>query len=153
VISVIYKKPNFLNTLQYVLGKEDAAIIQTNMAGRTPDEFNQQFLNTKYSNKAVKKQCAHLIISIAHRDNYHEHLSDSQYSHVAQEYLKDMGYLPKNESIIEAESQYVAVRHHDRDHEHLHIIASRIRLNSSVVSDSYDYFNSQVSTRRSSLYS
>ncbi len=148
MIPVIYKKPNFLNTLQYVLGKEDAAIIQTNMAGRTPDEFNQQFLNTKYSNKLVKRQCTHLIISIAHRDNYHEHLFDSQYSQVAQEYLKDMGYLPKNESITEAESQYVAVRHHDRDHEHLHIIASRIRLDGSVVSDSYDYFNSQVSTRR-----
>ncbi|GJD22834.1 hypothetical protein RIVM261_077900 [Rivularia sp. IAM M-261] len=148
MIPVIYKKPNFLKTLQYVLGKEDAAIIQTNMAGRTPDEFNQQFLNTKYSNKSVKRQCAHLIISIAHRQDYHEHLSDSQYCYVAQEYLKDLGYLPKNELVTEAESQYVAVRHHDRDHEHLHIIASRIRLDGSLVRDSYDYFNSQVSTRR-----
>ena len=47
-----------------------------------------------------------------------------------------------------ATSQFVAVRHHDRDHEHLHIIASRIRLDGSLVNDSYDYFNSQVSTRR-----
>ncbi len=148
MIPVIYKKTNFLKTLQYVLGKEDAAIIQTNMAGKTPDEFNQQFLNTKYSNKSVKRQCAHLIISIAHRPDYHEHLSDSQYCYVAQEYLKDLGYLPKNESVSEAESQYIAVRHHDRDHEHLHIIASRIRLDGSLVRDSYDYFNSQVSTRR-----
>lgn len=148
MIPVIYKKPSFLKTLQYVLGKEDAAIIQTNMAGKTPYEFNQQFLNTKYFNKAVKRQCAHLIISITHRPDYHEHLSDSQYCYVAQEYLKDMGYLPKDESITEAESQYVAVRHHDRDHEHLHIIASRIKLDGSLVRDSYDYFNSQVSTRR-----
>lgn len=148
MIPVIYKKPNFLKTLQYVLGKENAAIIQTNMAGKTPDEFNQQFLNTKYSNKAVKRQCAHLIISIAHRPDYHEHLSDSQYSYVAQEYLKDMGYLPKNKSFAEAESQYVAIRHHDRDHEHLHIIASRVKLDGSLVRDSYDYFSSQVSTRR-----
>ncbi|WP_256875420.1 relaxase/mobilization nuclease domain-containing protein [Nostoc sp. C052] len=148
MIPVIYKKPNFLDTLKYVLGKDDAAIVDTNMMGTKPDEFNQQFLNIKYTNKAVKRQCAHLIISIAHRHNYHEHLSDSQYSYVAQEYLKDMGYLPKEESSVAATSQFVAVRHHDRDHEHLHIIASRIRLDGSLVNDSYDYFNSQVSTRR-----
>nr|WP_265270915.1 hypothetical protein [Nostoc sp. KVJ3] len=55
-----------------------------------------------------------------------------------------MGYLPKEESSVAATSQFVAVRHH----EHLHIIASRIRLDGSLVNDSYDYFNSQVSTRR-----
>lgn len=148
MIPVIYKKPNFLDTLKYVLGKDDAAIVDTNMMGTKPDEFNQQFLTIKYTNKAVKRQCAHLIISIAHRPNYHEHLSDSQYSYVAREYLKDMGYLPKEESSVGATSQFVAVRHHDRHHEHLHIIASRIRLDGSLVNDSYDYFNSQVSTRR-----
>ncbi|MDZ8263101.1 relaxase/mobilization nuclease domain-containing protein [Nostoc sp. ChiQUE01b] len=148
MIPVIYKKPNFLDTLKYVLGKDNAGIVDTNMMGTNPDEFNQQFLNIKYTKKAVKRQCAHLIISIAHRSNYHEHLSDSQYGYVAREYLKDMGYLPKEESSVAATSQFVAVRHHDRDHEHLHIIASRIRLDGSLVNDSYDYFNSQVSTRR-----
>jgi hypothetical protein len=148
LIPVIYKKPNFLDTLKYVLGKDDAAIVDTNMMGTKPNEFNQQFLTIKYTNKAVKRQCAHLIISIAHRPNYHEHLSNSQYSYVAREYLKDMGYLPKEESSVGATSQFVAVRHHDRHHEHLHIIASRIRLDGSLVNDSYDYFNSQVSTRR-----
>ncbi|MBD2337375.1 relaxase/mobilization nuclease domain-containing protein [Calothrix sp. FACHB-156] len=148
MIPVIYKKPNFLDTLKYVLGKDDAAIVDTNMMGTKPDEFNQQFLTIKYTNKAVKRQCAHLIISIAHRPNYHEHLSNSQYSYVAREYLKDMGYLPKEKSSVGATSQFVAVRHHDRNHEHLHIIASRIRLDGSLVNDSYDYFNSQVSTRR-----
>ncbi|MBD2254379.1 relaxase/mobilization nuclease domain-containing protein [Nostoc parmelioides FACHB-3921] len=130
------------------MGKDDAAIVNTNMMGTKPDEFNQQFLTIKYTNKAVKRQCAHLIISIAHRPNYHEHLSDSQYSYVTREYLKDMGYLPKEESSVAATSQFVAVRHHDRNHEHLHIIASRIRLDGSLVNDSYDYFRSQVSTRR-----
>ncbi|MBR8838781.1 MAG: relaxase/mobilization nuclease domain-containing protein [Stigonema ocellatum SAG 48.90 = DSM 106950] len=117
------------------------------MMGTSPHSFNEQFLNTKYTNKAVKRQCAHLIIAIAHRPDYHEHLSDSQYSYVAREFLRDMGYLPKDEA-PHATSQFVAVRHHDRDHEHLHIIASRIRLDGSLVNDSYDYFNSQVSTRR-----
>ncbi|RAM48104.1 MAG: hypothetical protein C6Y22_29800 [Hapalosiphonaceae cyanobacterium JJU2] len=130
-----------------MLGKESAVIIDTNMTGKTPEEFNRQFLTTKYTNKAVKRQCAHLIIAIAHREGYHEHLSDSQYNYVAREYLTDMGYLPKEQTNLPP-SQYVVVRHHDRNHEHLHIIASRIRLDGSLVDDSYDYFNCQVSTRR-----
>jgi Relaxase/Mobilisation nuclease domain len=143
MISVIYKNPKFLDTLEYVLGKEDAEIVNTNMPGATPKEFNEKFLQTKYNNSSVKLPCAHLIISIR-KD---EHLSNSQCSYVVQEYLKDMGFLPKNELSAQV-SQYVAVKHHDRDHEHLHIVASRIQLDGKLVRDSYERFNSQVSTRR-----
>ncbi len=147
MISVIYKKADFLDTLGYVLGKDDAVLVTTNMAGKTVADFNQQFLDTKYANKGTSRQCAHLIISIAHRESYHEHLDDSQYSYVAEEYLKEMGYLPNKEENSSA-SQFVAVRHQDRNHEHLHLIASRIRLDGTTVSDSFDYFKAQEITRR-----
>jgi len=147
MISVIYKKADFLDTLGYVLGKDDAVLVTTNMAGKTVADFNQQFLDTKYANKGTSRQCAHLIISIAHRESYHAHLDDSQYSYVAEEYLKEMGYLPNKEENSIA-SQFVAVRHQDRNHEHLHLIASRIRLDGTTVSDSFDYFKAQEITRR-----
>ncbi|MBD2604126.1 relaxase/mobilization nuclease domain-containing protein [Scytonema hofmannii FACHB-248] len=147
MISVIYKKADFLDTLNYVLKKEDAVLVSTNMAGKTVADFNQQFLDTKYANKKTSRQCAHLIISIAHRENYHEHLDNSQYSYVAEEYLKEMGYLP-NKGENSVASQFVAVRHQDRNHEHLHIITSRIKLDGTTVSDSYDYFKAQEITRR-----
>ncbi|MBW4607416.1 MAG: relaxase/mobilization nuclease domain-containing protein [Hassallia sp. WJT32-NPBG1] len=147
MISVIYKKADFLDTLGYVLGKDDAVLVTTNMAGKTVADFNQQFLDTKYANKGTSRQCAHLIISIAHRESYHEHLDDSQYSYVAEEYLKEMGYLPNKEE-NSTPSQFVAVRHQDRNHEHLHLIASRIRLDGTTVSDSFDYFKAQEITRR-----
>ncbi len=144
MISVIYKKPGFLKTLYYILEKEGTNIIDTNMQGRVPEHFNEQFLITKYYNKEVKNQCAHLVLSIAHTDIKHESLNNSEFRYVVKEFLTDMGYL-RDES---ADSQYVAARHHDRDHEHLHIVASRVRLDGSCVRDSFDYFNSQVSTRR-----
>ena len=146
MISVIYKKADFLDTLDYVLGKDNAVLVDTNMAGKTVADFNQQFLDTKYVNKSTTRQCAHLIISITHSPDYHEHLDDNQYGYVATEYLKEMGYLPK--AFDSAASQYVAVRHQDRNHEHLHIIASRIRLDGTTVKDSFDYFKAQETTRR-----
>ncbi|MBW4512899.1 MAG: relaxase/mobilization nuclease domain-containing protein [Scytonematopsis contorta HA4267-MV1] len=145
MISVIYKKPGFLNTLQYVLGKERTNIVDSNMQGKKPEDFNEQFLATKYCNKEVKNQCAHIILSIAHTDIKHESLNNSEFRYAVREFLTDMGFLNKDGN---SDSQYVAARHHDRDHEHLHIVASRIRLDGSCVRDSFDYFNSQVSTRR-----
>jgi hypothetical protein len=41
-------------------------------------------------------------------------------------------------------SQYVVYRHSDRDHDHIHIVASRIRItDGSTVSDSWDYPRSE----------
>ena len=45
-------------------------------------------------------------------------------------------------------SQYVIARHQDTDHEHIHIIASRIRMDGSVVPDSWDYRRSEVVVRQ-----
>ncbi len=41
-------------------------------------------------------------------------------------------------------SQYVVYRHSDRDHDHIHIVASRIRItDGTTVSDSWDYVRSE----------
>lgn len=45
-------------------------------------------------------------------------------------------------------SQYVIARHQDTKHEHIHIIASRIRMDGSVVPDSWDYRRSEVVVRQ-----
>lgn len=42
---------------------------------------------------------------------------------------------------------FVAVRYHDKEHEHIHIIASRVRFDSSCVSDSWDYLKATNATR------
>jgi hypothetical protein len=45
-------------------------------------------------------------------------------------------------------NQYVVVRHTDRDHDHAHIVASRIRLDGTTVSDSWDYRRSEAAIRQ-----
>src|SRR4028118_264598 len=45
-------------------------------------------------------------------------------------------------------NQYVVVKHNDTDHDHIHIVASRIRLDESVVDDSWDYYKSQETIRQ-----
>jgi hypothetical protein len=145
MIPVIYRKSNYLETLQYVLGKDDAKLIDTNLGGRQIDEFNKQFLANQTIKPNLTNPCVHLILSIANKDDCRETLTDKQWSNVARKYLQELEYLPNDNNGVP--SQYVAVRHHDREHEHLHIIASQIRLDGSKVNDSFDYFKAQTATR------
>lgn len=146
MIPVIYRKSDYLKTLKYVLNKEDAKVIDSNLAGNKASEFNKQFLATKDIKPELKNPCAHLILSIANNKNKRESLNDAQWISVARRYLQELKYLPEEQQ-SGVPSQYVAVRHHDRDHEHLHIIASQIRFDGTKVSDSFDYFKAQTATR------
>lgn len=146
MIPVIYRKSDYLKTLKYVLNKEDAKVIDSNLAGNIASEFNKQFLATKDIKPELKNPCAHLILSIANNKNKRESLNDAQWISVARRYLQELKYLPEEQQ-GGVPSQYVAVRHHDREHEHLHIIASQIRFDGTKVSDSFDYFKAQTATR------
>lgn len=145
MIPVIYRKSDYLKTLQYVLGKNDAQIIDSNLGGNEINEFNKQFLANRLIRSELTNPCAHLILSIANKGATKESLTNQQWTNVARKYLQQLEYLPNNKNGVP--SQYVAVRHHDREHEHLHIITSQIRLDGSKVNDSFNYFKAQTATR------
>jgi hypothetical protein len=145
-----FKNQSFRSTLDYVLGKEKAELIDSNMGGITPRQLAKEFGASRRLRPNLKRACGHIILSIPHRSadhpqgEYHEHLDDEQYVAIAHRWLKEMKFLGEGLN----KSQYVIARHHDTDHEHIHIIASRIRMDSSVVSDSWDYRRSEVVVRQ-----
>jgi hypothetical protein len=145
-----FKNQSFRSTLEYVLGKEKATMIDSNMGGTTPVQLTREFGAVRRFRPNLQRACAHVILSIPHRDvshdkgEYHEHLEDEQYTEIAQHWLKSMKFLGDELN----QSQYVVARHHDTNHEHIHIIASRIRMNGSVVPDSWDYRRSEVILRQ-----
>lgn len=120
------------------------------MGGTTPIQLTKEFGAARRFRPNLQRACAHVILSIPHRDvshdkgEYHEHLEDEQYTEIAQHWLKSMKFLGDELN----QSQYVVARHHDTNHEHIHIIASRIRMNGSVVPDSWDYRRSEVILRQ-----
>ncbi|AFZ28510.1 relaxase/mobilization nuclease (plasmid) [Cylindrospermum stagnale PCC 7417] len=145
-----FKNQSFRSTLDYVLGKDKATMIDSNMGGTTPRQLAKEFGAARRLRPNLQRACAHVILSIPHRDAshekgmYHEHLEDEQYTEIAQHWLKAMKFLGEELN----QSQYVVARHHDTNHEHIHIIASRIRMDGSVVPDSWDYRRSEVVVRQ-----
>jgi len=143
------KNASFRTTLEYVLGKEKSTLIDTNMGGETPRQLAAEFAAARRHRPNLKRACGHIIISIPHREAdhsrgaYHEHLDSDQYVELARRWLQGMEFLGEELSC----SQYLIARHHDTKHEHI-IIASRIRMDGSVVSDSWDYRRSEVIVRQ-----
>lgn len=68
-----------------------------------------------------------------------ESLTSSQWRSAVQKYMTDLGFDESN--------QYIAVMHQDKDHQHVHIVANRIRLDEtfSMVKDSNERSTSLTS--------
>jgi hypothetical protein len=150
VIANQLKNRSFRSTLEYALEKEEAFIIDSNMGGYNPRQLAREFGAARRMRPNFQRACGHIILSLPHREpshlqgEYHEHLSDEKYALIARRWLKEMQFLGDGLH----KSQYVIARHQDTKHEHIHIIASRIRMDGSVVPDSWDYRRSEVVVRQ-----
>lgn len=121
------KGTDFRGVLNYLHSKAGSRLIERNMLGNTPDVLAREFQVASQLNPKLGKMVYHASLSLPKT----EELVDEKWGAIASDYLNAMGF---------SDSQYVIYRHTDRDHDHIHIVASRIRLtDGSTVSDSWDY--------------
>jgi Relaxase/Mobilisation nuclease domain len=129
------KGKSFRGVLDYLHSKYGSRIIGGNMAGDTPRIIAAEFAVSRQFNPSLEKAVYHSSLSLPKT----EHLADDQWSAIADEYLKGMDFTG---------SQYVVYRHSDKDHDHVHIVASRIRItDGTTVNDSWDYVRSEKLVR------
>ncbi len=129
------KGRSFSKLLNYLFGKDGASLIGSNMEETTPRGLAAEFRFCQQLNPRVSRIVYHASLSL----HYTEHLENDTWHDIAQKYLQAMGF---------DMNQYVVVRHSDRDHDHAHIVASRIRLDGTTVSDSWDYRRSEAVIRQ-----
>lgn len=125
------KGSSFGKALKYVESKDGSRLIGTNMTGRNTRELAEEFRIVQNLNYRVTRPVYHCSLS-NHPD---EKLSDKQWLNIALDYLKEMDF---------NQNQYVVYRHNDTNHEHVHIIANRVKLDGFTVNDSWDYPRSEV---------
>ena len=138
MIAKAVKGKGFRGALEYDLTKEKGRLIDTNMAGDGPRELAAEFGEIRKLRPNLGKAVLHVSLSAA----VGEKLTDAQWRDIASAYLVGMG-LEKN--------QYLVTRHTDTEHEHVHILANRIRFDGSVTSDSLDYKRQEVLMRKIEL--
>jgi hypothetical protein len=125
------KGKSFRGVLEYLHSKQESRLIAGNMGGKTPRTLSAEFAVSRQLNPRLSKAVYHSSLSLPKT----EHLNDDQWSAIADEYLLGMEF---------TDSQYVVYRHSDKDHDHIHIVASRIRItDGTTVNDSWDYVRSE----------
>jgi len=130
------KGTSFRGVLNYLHEKAGAELLGGTLVGETPRELSAEFRLSRRLNWRVKKAVYHASLSLSKT----EHLEDNEWLAIAQDYLQGMGF---------EGCQYVVYRHTDQDHDHVHIVASRIRLtDGKTVSDSWDYRRSEQVIRK-----
>lgn len=129
------KGKSFRGVLNYLHEKEGSRLIAGNMGGKTPQTLSAEFAVSRQLNPRLSKAVYHSSLSLPKT----EHLDDDTWSAIASDYLAGMEF---------NDSQYVVYRHSDKDHDHVHIVASRIRItDGTTVNDSWDYVRSEKQIR------
>jgi hypothetical protein len=139
---------SFKGTTKYVVEKAQASIIGGNMIGTETDQLVAQFMVSRNLNPKVKEPCYHLMLSLPHSDA----LSNEQFASLGERHFATVVVLSQltgekaqltnpNKRISEAELNskvdkflddeihqysFFIARHNDKDHDHIHIVASRI---------------------------
>jgi len=115
----------FKGCLNYVMNKEGAELISTNLIGSTVDDFADQF-NEISDLKQITKPVLHIPLSLPKG----EKLDDDKWKEVIDSYFDKMG-LDVNKN------QYVAVRHTDNDHDHIHLVINKVDYDLKVFKDPF----------------
>jgi len=137
MISNITKGQSFRGLLRYCHTKEGAKQIGGNMVGDTPSELNREFQISRALNPFIQKPAYHISLSVPSEEHS---LSPRTWRAIAKDYMGEM---------FARDHQYVVYNHSDRDHDHIHVVTSRIGLVSGeLANDAWDYFRTQTAVRQ-----
>ncbi|WP_366526174.1 relaxase/mobilization nuclease domain-containing protein [Geothrix sp.] len=98
-------------------GMERATLLGGTLAGESIADLRRELEAISRLRRAIQKPVRHLSISLRPG----EHLSMEEWLLVAQRVVQEMGW-----------DSYCVIQHHDQPHEHIHIVASRIRADGSL---------------------
>jgi hypothetical protein len=137
MIGKVITGKSFGGCVRYVVQKRDAVILGA--AGIRIQEVNQiinDFNLQRKFNPDLGKTVGHVVLSWSVNDN--AQLNDEVMVSVAKEYLQKMKI---------SDTQYLVVKHNDREHPHIHIIYNRVDNNGKTISDNFQKQRNVLVTR------
>ena len=140
------KGKGFYGCLKYVMEKAKATFIEGNVYAF--DGIRKMAKDFRYYcsiNHRVQRVVYHATLSVPEEDK--DKLNDDQWGDVGRRFLEKMNFCSDFEDMEVAQVPYIIVRHHDKDHDHIHIVAGRGRSDGTCVSDSWDYRRGEKAVR------
>ena len=134
MIGGITKGSCFSGCVEYALAlkeknKEARLLYSEGLLIDTPKDIIDGFECQRHLNSRVQHWCGHISLSYSPKDA--ERMDDDFMVKLALEYMNKMGI--KN-------TQFIIVRHLDKEHPHCHIVYNRVDNDGKCVSDSFEYY-------------
>lgn len=111
----------FRGILDYALGKNKGTeIVGGTISSGTPRQLAAEFGLVRKLRPDAKNPVWHCSLSLPKGEN----LNSDKWDALASDFMEEMGF--------SASTPWVAIRHSDTDHDHIHIVASRIDLSGNL---------------------
>lgn len=125
---------NFSGAINYILDKGKNAEIIDSEGVRLKDNNSTitSFITQLELNPNISKPVYHISLDFSAQDL--NNLTNEKMKMIAQDYMKKMGI---------SNTQYIAVRHYDKEHPHIHLCINRIDNNGKLLSNKNDRYRSE----------
>lgn len=135
MIGNIVKGRGFGGAARYALEKDGAEFVASSFAGESWKDMRAEVAHLHQFVRA-EKACFHASLSLPPGET----LGREQWAEIARTYLQEMGF---------GSAPFVAVRHTDTDHDHLHVVAMRVNLETGKTPSEWkDYEHSEKVVRQ-----
>lgn len=138
MIGKITKGISFRGVLDYLetkVSEGQGERIGCNMYGENARQLSTEFGMSRFLRPNLSKAVFHASLNLAPGET----ATNEEFLKMADIYLEEMGF---------NDCQYLAYRHFDREHHHIHLVVSRISLEGNVVSDKADFARSERIMRK-----
>ncbi len=122
------KGKSFKGCVSYVMNDTAKLLEAEGILADNTKNIIRSFAMQRSGRKEIKQPVGHIPLSFAPEDK--ERMTDDFMVQLAKEYMQEMGI---------KDTQYIIVRHHNTDNEHLHIVYNRIDNNLKLISVNNDY--------------
>lgn len=122
------KGKSFKGCVSYVMNETAELLEAEGVWADNAKDMIRSFAMQRSGRKDIKQPVGHIPISFAPEDK--ERMTNDFMVQLAKEYMQEMGI---------KDTQYIIVRHHNADNEHLHIVYNRIDNNLKLISVNNDY--------------
>ncbi len=122
------KGKSFKGCVSYVMNDTAKLLKAEGVLAGTKQDIIRSFAMQRSGRKEIKQPVGHIPLSFAPEDK--ERMTNDFMVQLAKEYMEEMGI---------RNTQYIIVRHHNADNEHIHIVYNRIDNNLKLISVNHDY--------------
>lgn len=132
------KGKDFYGLLAYnqkKVGLDRASVLDANIDLGSAVEMSKEFNLVRQLRPRLGKAVYHVSLNLPPD----EKMNDKNFVSMGLDYLKGMGF---------DDNQYIIYRHDDQSHQHIHIVANRVKFSGDLVSDSKDYKRSELLVRK-----